>query len=584
MKNSFIIPILFLIFFLSVSNVSAADPITADPITFTSDQVINATGFILSYVDVNQTLPVDVNISGCMVSMSQLLYLLTTVVLNVNSTSSDTVSLGNYNNAPNPSENITNSIINSTEYLEIANSVKIFMDKNGRSPNYSTQTSTGNTIRFESLVYMYSKILNSYNTTGVLPDNINVTSWNNVTNKINTTNWIGNTSYGYVEKELFGNQSSNQTIVIIVGVHPQENGIHTAVANALENQTLDLTKRYVIYKVHVTQDADDYSKGRMNGQLLAQEFVVPDVSKENPILALDVHENHYLDSGYDYSRFLYPISNTTITTTYANEIISKMPFLVIYTPPKPTSTKYVTVPIANFGIPTIIYETFINDDTEKKVSDANAFINALNTAIGTTPIVDPVDPVDPVDEIINVTAKANYKTGLYNTSKSIILSMNTNGTIYYTTNGTTPTNKSKTYTGPFIISSTSILKFIAIKNSNKSPVYTEKYTIDKISPKITLTNPKNNAKGFSKTATISIKFSENIVKSTKWSDIYIKNLKTAKKVEISKSIKNNILSIKMAKNRMGYNAYQVYIPTGAVKDNAGNNLATTTSLKFKTGK
>ena len=529
-KKSFIIPILFLIFFLSVSNVSAADPITSDPITsdpitsdpitsdpitsdpitsdpitsdpitsdpitsdpitsdpitsdpitsdpitsdpitsdpitsdpitsdpitsdpitFTSDQVINATGYILSYVDSNQTLPFDVNISGCMVGMSQFLELLTTVILNINNASKEVITLGTYGNAHNPSENITDCSINSTEYLEIANNVKIFMDTRGRAPNFANQTRTGKTIRFESLVYMYSKILNSYNTTGDLPDNINFTSWKNVTN----------TSIGYVEKEIYGNQSSNQTIVLIVGVHPQENGIHTAVANALENQTLDLTKRYVIYKVHVTQNASDYAQGRMNGQLLAQKFVVPDVSKENPILVLDIHENHYLDSGYDYSRFLYPISNTTITTTYANEIISKMPFLVIYTPLNPTSTKYVTVPIANYGIPTIIYETFINDETEKKVSDANAFINALNTAIGTKLIV---DPVDPVDEIINLTAKANYKTGLYNTSKSIILSMNTNGTIYFTTNSATPTIKSKKYVGPFIISSTTTLKFIAIK-------------------------------------------------------------------------------------------------------------------------
>jgi hypothetical protein len=516
-------------------------------------------------VDTNQTLPDDVNVSGTMVSMPQFLELLTTAVLNINNLLSDTITLGNYDSPSNPSENITNTIINTTEYLEIAESIKSFMNVNKHAPNYATQPSTGNTIRFESLVYMYSQILHSYNTTGVLPASVNVTSWNNITN----------TSIGYVEKEIYGNQNSNQTIILIVGVHPQENGMHTAVSNALENMTLDLTKRYVIYKVHVTKDADDYTKGRMNGQLLAQEFIVPDVQKENPILVMDIHENHYQDSGYDYARFLYPISNTSITTTYANEIISKMPFLVIYTPPNPTSTKYVTVPIANYGIPTIIYETFINDELSKKAADANAFINALDNAIGTT--------VDPIDDI-NITAQANYKTGLYNTDKKIILSMNTNGTIYYTLNGTTPTNKSKKYSSPFILSSTTVLKFIAIKNTKTSPVYTEKYTFDKVYPKLILTNPKNGAKNFSKTATISLKFNENIKATNNWSNVYIKNLNTGKRVGITKSVNNNTINIKMTKKRYSYSTYQVYIPAGAIKDNAGNVRTAPINLQFKTCK
>lgn len=577
MRNYIISPILILIFILSLSSVSAADPVS-----FTSDQVINATDSLLSYVDANNTLPVDLNISGSVVDMSQFLELLTTVVLNINSASSDLINLGIYANATNSSENITSSNLNLTEYLDIAKRVKDFMDSNGRAPNYATQTSTGNTIGFESLVYTYSKILNSYKTTHVLPENVNVTSWYILSNKINCTNLLGYTNYGYVEKEVYGNQSSNQTVVLIVGLHPQENGIHTAIANALLNQSLNLTKRYVIYKIHVTQDADDYSKGRMNGQLLGQQFIVPDVPKENPILTLDIHENHYLDSGYDYARFLYPISNTTITTTYANQIISKMPFLVIYTPPNPTSPEYVTMPIAKIGIPTIIYETFMYDNLTKKGSDADAFINAVDTLVYKNTTVYNNTTADPVKDI-NLTATVNCKTGLYNTDRNIVLKMNANGTIYYTLNNTTPTNKSKKYNGPFTIKTTTTLKFIAILNGKKSPVYMEKYTIDKIAPKLVSSNTVNS-KGFSRTATISLKFSENIKKSSKWSGIYIKNLNTGKKVGINQAIKNNTLYIKMVSKRFAYNTYQIYIPAGALKDNAGNNLSKTTTIKFKTGK
>ena len=182
------------------------------------------------------------------------------------------------------------------------------------------------------------------------------------------------------------------------------------------------------------------------------------------------------------------------------------------------------------------------------------------------------------------TANASVKTGSYNVTKTITLNMSEYGTIYYTTNGTTPTTASKIYTAPLIIKSTTTLKFIAVdKAGNKSPVYTEKYTIDKTAPKVTLTTPKNGAAGVSRTATITIKFSENIKSSINWSKIYIKNMNTGQKVFIGKSISGNTLSIKMTYKRYPSKWYQVYIPAKAVKDSAGNNLAAGYIFKFKTG-
>lgn len=108
--------------------------------------------------------------------------------------------------------------------------------------------------------------------------------------------------------------------------------------------------------------------------------------------------------------------------------------------------------------------------------------------------------------------------------------------------------------------------------------------IDKVPPKVSSTNPKNNAAGFSRTATISIKFNENIKTSTYWSKIYIKNMKTGKTAVISKSIKGNTLYIKMSSKRYAYTWYQVYIPKAALKDSSNNNLAAAYAFKFKTGK
>ncbi|MDZ4210765.1 MAG: Ig-like domain repeat protein, partial [Methylotenera sp.] len=171
------------------------------------------------------------------------------------------------------------------------------------------------------------------------------------------------------------------------------------------------------------------------------------------------------------------------------------------------------------------------------------------------------------------TAKANIKGGLFNVNKNVYLTMNKPGTIYYTRNGSTPTNASTKYTGYLTISSTTTLKFIAVDlGGNVSPVYTEKYVIEKTAPKVTYTYPKNLRTGQSRTATLYLKFSEKIKASTNWSKIYVKDLKTGKKVSISKWIKGNILYIKTKYKRASLRSYQVYVPYKAVKDFAGNNL------------
>jgi outer membrane protein assembly factor BamB len=187
------------------------------------------------------------------------------------------------------------------------------------------------------------------------------------------------------------------------------------------------------------------------------------------------------------------------------------------------------------------------------------------------------------DRITPLTASATPSGGYYNTSKTVTLKMSKPGTIYYTKNGTTPTTSSTKYTTPILITATTTLKFLAKGLAgNLSPIYSQKYTIDKIAPKVSTTTPTNGKTGISRTSTIAIKFNEKVKPSTYYNNIKVKNLTTGKYVTITKTISSNILNIKTG-TRTANTWYQVTIPKAAIKDIAGNNLLATYTFKFKTG-
>lgn len=248
--------------------------------------------------------------------------------------------------------------------------------------------------------------------------------------------------------------------------------------------------------------------------------------------------------------------------------------------------------------PTIYYTLNGNDPSRNSVDPTKksliyhdgVFINKEGTTILKFIAVDATGNVSNiVTEIykINKTApnaSSSIKAGIYNTNKLVKLSMNKIGSIYYTLNGSNPTISSKKYVLPLNITSITTLKFFAVDAAgNKSPIYKLLYTIDKSAPKIKSTNPLNNTKEVSRTSPVIIKFTETIYKGTNYSKIYIKDLKTGKIAQATITISGNTLTIKTKHSRCGMDKYMVYIPTGAVKDKAGNNVHYYLS-NFKTAK
>jgi glutamine amidotransferase-like uncharacterized protein len=154
------------------ANISADSGNT--PTTFTRDQVSTAAATVKSYFESNKRLPNYVNINNQQVTMASFLNLLTTATLQVNSGSTTDIPLKSVNPPNNESGTIKSGNIQKSEFLTMAQTIKSFIDSNGRAPNYVT-TSLGN-MKFTSVVYMFSKIMNYYKTYNRLPNYVSMTA------------------------------------------------------------------------------------------------------------------------------------------------------------------------------------------------------------------------------------------------------------------------------------------------------------------------------------------------------------------------------------------------------------------------
>ena len=144
------------------------------------------------------------------------------------------------------------------------------------------------------------------------------------------------------------------------------------------------------------------------------------------------------------------------------------------------------------------------------------------------------------------------------------------GTIYYTTNGTTPTNFSPVYSSPIPISTNTTLEYMAQDLAgNKSPIYTQNYIIDKVAPKVITTNPPLNSLNIPPNQIIEVTFSEPIKAGNMW--IELEN-STGKLTVITASISGNVLTINHSA-LLTNGKYSLALHTGSVTDLAGNPLA-----------
>ena len=152
----------------------------------------------------------------------------------------------------------------------------------------------------------------------------------------------------------------------------------------------------------------------------------------------------------------------------------------------------------NMDVNPVIYYT--TDGTDPTTSSAvyNGHITINSTTTLSFVVVDGAGNMSPVqtkiytiDKVAPV-AKASLEGGLFNATQTVNLSATDNidahPTIYYTTDGTTPSASSTRYTDPIVIKDNTTLRFIAVDiMGNVSPVQNQTYTIDTVVPTVNAT-------------------------------------------------------------------------------------------------
>ena len=163
------------------SSASSDNTITNNQFTFDASLITNAATEVVIFTEKNNRLPNSVVISGVTISMPSFLELLTTVTLKIYNNDHTPVDLTeNYKNAVAPKDSQKMGSLSLLKYVEIAGRVNSYMDRYLIAPNYSSYSNLGTYFGYQNMIYTYSKILDTYNDTGALPDSILVRSWTEI--------------------------------------------------------------------------------------------------------------------------------------------------------------------------------------------------------------------------------------------------------------------------------------------------------------------------------------------------------------------------------------------------------------------
>ena len=120
----------------------------------------------------------------------------------------------------------------------------------------------------------------------------------------------------------YGNCKSKVKIAYNIGMHPLESKSHRALFETIISKSDELNYQYFIYNINVKGEIDEKTEGRMDGQLLAQEFVAPHIIDGKYDFFIDVHSNKGQrgPGKYEKTNFIFAPGFDEESTKYMNKI------------------------------------------------------------------------------------------------------------------------------------------------------------------------------------------------------------------------------------------------------------------------
>ncbi len=194
---------------------------------------------------------------------------------------------------------------------------------------------------------------------------------------------LGTDSKGVVTKHvLTSNITSNpnkKTIAVITGMHPRELSAKGVLPGVLKAYTLTHDVEIVNYQINVTNNPEDFTIGRKNGESLVVKYVIPDIKKSNYSLVIIVH-NH--QKGYGNGYYIATPTMDAESVALGESVHKILPSFNYYkrnndAKPEQTSIDTVDNPIVATGTPVFVYEIPEWLGNADVISNSNKLIDAV---------------------------------------------------------------------------------------------------------------------------------------------------------------------------------------------------------------